>query len=282
MNKVVILTDSTTYLPQNYIDSLPIEVIPLSLIWEGNTYRDGIDITPKEFYTRLEKSSTLPTTSQVSVNAYQEKFKSLLDQGCQVLTLPISSGISGSVYSAFQAKESFKNDPVEVIDTRLVSMALGFEVLTAARAAKEGASLEECKQLAIKAYDTIGVYFTVDTLKYLHAGGRIGGAKRLFGTALKIKPILTIRDGKIDAVKSVISSGKAIEAMVDLVKRDVAGKLPLRLSVFHANVPEMAQALQDRLVKEMNAVEGILSWVSPVIGSHVGPGTISIAYQAGM
>jgi len=282
MNKVIILTDSTAYLPQNYVDSLPIDVIPLSVVWDGKSYRDGIDMKPEEFYTRLAKSETMPTTSQVSVNAYMEKFRELLDKGYQVLNLGISSGISGSVFSAFTAKESFKNDPVEVIDTKLVSMALGFQVLSAARAAKEGASLEECKQIAIRAYDTIGVYFTVDTLKYLHAGGRIGGAQRLFGTALKIKPILAIRDGKIDAVKSVISSPKAIEAMVELVKRDVGDKTPVRLSVFHCNVPEQAQTLQDRLVKEMNATEAILSWVSPVVGSHVGPGTISIAYQAGM
>ena len=282
MNKVIILTDSTAYIPQEYIDTLPIKVIPLSVIWEGKTYRDGIDIKPEEFYTRLAKSSTLPTTSQTSVSAYQDEFKKLLDEGYQVLTLPISSGISGSVFSAFQAKESFKNDPVEVLDTKLVSMALAFQVLTAARAAKEGASLQECKELAIKAYDHIGVYFTVETLKYLHMGGRIGGAKHLFGTALRIKPILAIRDGKIDAVKSVISFSKAVEAMVDLVKRDIDGKTPVRISVFHTNVPELAQSLLDRLTNELNPVDSVLSYVSPVVGSHVGPGTISIAYMAGM
>lgn len=282
MNKVVILTDSTAYIPQEYVDTLPIKVIPLSVIWDGKTYRDGIDIKPEEFYARLAKSNTLPTTSQTSVSAYQGEFRKLLDEGYQVLTLPISSGISGSVFSAFQAKESFKNDPVEVIDTKLVSMALAFQVLTAARAAKEGASLQECKELAIKAYDHIGVYFTVETLKYLHMGGRIGGAKHLFGTALRIKPILAIRDGKIDAVKSVISFSKAVEAMVDLVKRDIDGKTPVRISVFHTDVPDLAQSLLDRLTKELNPVDSILSYVSPVIGSHVGPGTISIAYMAGM
>ena len=282
MNKVVILTDSTAYVPQQYVDSLPIRIVPLSVIWDGKTYRDGIDMKVEEFYTRLAKSSTLPTTSQVSVNAYQEMFTKLLNEGYQVLTLPISSGISGSVYSAFQAKESFKNDPVEVIDTKLVSMALTFQVLTAARAAQAGASLEECKALAIKAYDHIGDYFTVETLKYLHMGGRIGGAQRLLGTALHIKPILSIRDGKIDAVKSAITSAKAIEAMVGLVEKDIAGRTPVRLSVFHCNVPELAQILLDRLVKQFHPEEAIMSWVSPVVGSHVGPGTISIAYQAGL
>lgn len=282
MKKVVILTDSTAHIPQQYLDTLPIEVIPLILNWDGKSYRDNIDITPEEFYTKLDRSTSLPTTSQVSVKSYMDKFKELLDQGCEVLTLPISSGISGSVFSAFTAKESFKNDPVEVIDTKLVSMALTFQVLTAARAAKEGATLAECKALALKAYNHIGVYFTVNTLKYLHAGGRIGGAQRLFGTALRIKPILTIRDGKIDLVKSVITSGKAIQAMVDLVQNDIQGKSPVRVSVFHANAPKTAQELLDQIVKQFGATESILSWVSPVIGSHVGSGTLSIAYQAGL
>jgi DegV family protein with EDD domain len=282
MSKVVILTDSTACIPQEYVDSLPIKIIPLSVIWDGKSYRDGIDMGMEEFYTKLEKCSTLPTTSQVSVAAYQAEFKKLLDEGYEVMTMPISSGISGSVFSAFTAKESFKNDPIEVIDTKLVSMALTFQVLSAARAAKEGASLKEVKEIAIEAYNHIGVYFTVENLKYLYMGGRIGGAKHLFGTALRIKPILAIRDGKIDAVKSAITWNKAIEAMIELVKTDIGDKTPVRISVFHANIQVEAQALLDRLTKEMNPTESILSWVSPVIGSHVGPGTISIAYQAGM
>ena len=282
MSKVVILTDSTACIPQEYVDSLPIKILPLSVIWEGKSYRDGIDMGMEEFYTRLEKATTLPTTSQVTVAAFQTEFRQLLDEGYEVLTMPISSGISGSVFSAFTAKESFKNDPIEVMDTKLVSMALTFQVLSAARAAKDGASLKEVKDVAIEAYNHIGVYFTVENLKYLFMGGRIGGAKHLFGTALRIKPILAIRDGKIDAEKSAITYNKAIEAMIDLVKTDVGDKTPVRISVFHANIQDQAQALLDRLTKEMNPVESILSWVSPVVGSHVGPGTISIAYQAGM
>jgi DegV family protein with EDD domain len=282
MKKVAIVTDSTAYLPQNYIDSLPIRVVPLSLTWEGQTYRDGIDIKPDEFYTRLGKSDTLPTTSQATVHDFSSVFEKLIDEGYSILTLPISSGISGTVNSAFQAKELMKGAPIEVIDTKLVSMALGFQVLAAARAAKDGASLEECKKIAIEAYSHIGVYFVVDTLKYLHAGGRIGGAKRFIGTALRIKPILEIRDGKIEAVKSVISINKAVDAMIQLVETDIAGRTPVRISVFHALAEVQAQELLDRVVKHFNAVEGILSLVSPVVGSHVGPGTLSIAYMAGM
>ncbi len=282
MKKVVIVTDSTAYLPQSYVDEYGIEIVPLTLNWDGKSYRDGIDIKPDEFYMRLANSSTLPTTSQATIKDFTTVFEKVLGEGNSILTLPISSGISGTVNSAFQAKELFKDAPIEVMDTKLVSMALSFQVLAAARAAKDGASLEECRQIAVKAYDHIGVYFVVDTLKYLHAGGRIGGGKRFLGTALKIKPILEIRDGKIEAVKSVISISKAISAMVELVEKDVAGKSPVRISVFHALAEQKARALLDETVKRFNAVEGILSYVSPVVGSHVGPGTLSIAYMAGM
>jgi len=282
MKKVAIVTDSTAYLPQEYVDSLPIRVVPLTVNWDGETYRDGVDILPNEFYTRLAGSSTLPTTSQATVKDFADVFEKLIKEGYAILTLPISSGISGTVNSAFQAKDMFPKAEIEVMDTRLVSMALGFQVLAAARAAKEGASLEEVKKIAVESYDHIGVYFVVDTLKYLHAGGRIGGAKRLFGTALKIKPVLEIRDGKIEAVKSVITFNKALDAMIDLIDKDVAGKSPIRISVFHAQADEAAKKLLERTVKHFNALEGIMSFVSPVIGSHVGPGTISIAYMAGM
>ena len=282
MKKVIVTTDSSAYLPQQYVDELGVEVIPLTLNWNGKTYRDGIDIQPDEFYIRLAQSSTLPTTSQTSVNDYVKLYQRLLDEDYAVLVMPISQGISGSYFSAVQAKESFPGAPVEVVDTRLVSMALSFQVLAAARAARDGASLEECKQVAYEAYKHIGVYFVVDTLKYLHAGGRIGGGKRFMGTTLNIKPILEIRDGKIEAVKSVISISKALDAMVQLVEKDIAGRKPVRVSVFHAQADEKARVLLDDITKRLNADESILSYVSPVIGSHVGPGTLSIAYMAGM
>lgn len=282
MNKVAIVTDSSAYLPQKYVEQYGLRVIPLTLHWEGASYRDGVDIQAGEFYTRLEKASSLPTTSQIPISDFEVVFRELLDKGFDVLSLGISGGISGSVQSAYQARDMFPAGRIIVHETKLVSMALSFQVLTVARAAQEGAGLEECLRVAEEAYNHIGVYFTVDTLKYLAAGGRIGSAKRLLGTALSIKPVLQIRDGKIELVESVISKRKAVERMVNLVERDIAGRSPVRISVFHANLPDIAQELQDRLVKQFNAVEAILSEVSPVVGSHVGPGTISVAYMAGM
>lgn len=281
MANVIILTDSSAYLPKEIVAEYPIEVLPLTLIWEGQEYRDGVDILPDEFYLRLSKSESLPKTSQVTVHQYQEMFRKLLDEGYEILNLGISKGISSSYDSAINAWRSFEEKPVEVLDTKLVSMALGFQVLAAARAAKEGASLAECKKVAEDAYSKIGVYFTVDTLKFLAAGGRINSAKRLVGTALNIKPILQIRDGKIELVESVRSRKKAIRRMVALVEKEIDGRKPLLISVFHALEHDAAQSLMAELKECMGADEAILSHISPVVGAHVGPGTISIAYMAG-
>ncbi len=281
MSNVVILTDSTAYIPKEISQMLPIRVVPLSLILEGKTYRDGIDIMPDEFYQQLKNSDSLPQTSQVTVSEYEQMFEKLLDEGYQILNLGLSSGISSSYDSALQARKKFEGMPIEILDTKLVSMALGFQVLTAARAAQAGASLAECKAVAMDAYGKIGVYFTVDTLKYLAAGGRINSARRILGTALDIKPVLEIRDGKIELVESVRSKKKAVNRMVALVEKGIAGRKPVRLSVFHALDHDAAVVLQKELEEQFHPVENILSFVSPVVGAHVGPGTLSIAYMAG-
>ncbi len=281
MTKVSIISDSSAYLPQTLVDQYQIHVVPLNVNWLGKTYRDGVDIQAKEFYQMLGESNEIPTTSQTNVFTYEQLYKELLDQGKEILVMPISVGLSASMQSALEAKKRFPDAPIEVLDTRLVSMALSFQVLTVARALENGADLAACKAIAAEAYEKIGVYFTVETLKYLYKGGRIGGAKHLFGTALKIKPILTIREGKIDLVESVVTHRKAVARMVDLVERDIDGREPVRISVFHAGAPDAALALQEETNRRFHPVENILSEVSPVIGSHTGPGTLSIAYMAG-
>jgi DegV family protein with EDD domain len=281
MTNVVIVTDSSANLPQSYIKQYGIEVVPLTVTWKGKTYRDGIDINPSEFYQMLAESEDVPITSQTTVFTYEELFRKLLSGGNEILVLPISGKLSSSVQSALQAKSQFPDKAIEVIDTNLVSMALSFQVLASARAAESGASLAQCRSVAEEAYPKIGVYFTVESLKYLYLGGRIGGAKHLFGTALNIKPILQIQEGRIELVQSVISHRKAVRQMVELVEKDIAGHTPVRVSVFHAGIPDLAQELLDEVTKRFDAVESILSEVSPVIGSHTGPGTISIAYMAG-
>jgi len=281
MKKVAIITDSSAYLPDDIVEALEIRVVPMTLHWEGESYRDGEDIRAEEFYDRLAKSDTLPTTSQTTIGEFQQLFQSLLDQDYAVLALLISSGISGTVESALQAKDLFPGAPIVVMDSKLVSMALGFMVMTVARAAQSGASLEECRALAEEVYPRIGVYFTVDTLKYLNKGGRINTAKRLLGAALNIKPIMEIRGGKIELVESVRSRKKALNRMLELTEKGIDGREPVRISTFHAAAPEDNQSLLAEAVARFNPIETVVSCVSPVIGTHTGPGTVSIAYMVG-
>ncbi len=279
MKKVAIITDSSAYLPDETVKDLDLHVVPLTLHWGEDTYRDGEDIRAEAFYARLAEADTLPTTSQTTVSEFTRLFSSLLEQDYAVLALLISSGLSGTVDSALQAQTAFSGAPLAVFDSRLVSMALGFMVMKVARAAKDGASLEECQALAEAVYPKIGVYFTVETLKYLHMGGRINTAKRVMGSALNIKPIMEIRDGKIELVESVRSRKKALARMLEMVERDIAGSESVRISTFHAAAEGENQELMEEAVARFSPIETVITHVSPVIGTHTGPGTVSIAYQ---
>jgi len=281
MAKIKIITDSTAYLPQEYVDRYKIEVIHLTVNWEGGSYRDGIDMKAEEFYTRLKDADTLPTTNATSIHAHTEAIQSALDAGYEVLCLPISSGISASYANGAIAVESFAGRPVEIIDTKLVSMPLGWMVLATARAIEKGATLQQAKQVALDSYKHIGVYFTVEDLKYLHKGGRIGGAKRLLGSALSIKPILHLYDGKIEAAGSAVTRKKALERLIQLVGEGIKDEKPVRISVFHALDRPTADDLMQRCKEAFNPVEMILSEISPVVGSHVGPGTVAITWMTG-
>lgn len=282
MSKVAIVTDSTVNLPQSVINDYPITVAPQIVIWDGKTYQDGVDIHPTEFYTRLSSSSTMPSSSQVSPISMRDTFTALLDEGYEILAIMISSHLSGTMSSATMAKEMLPDKPIELIDSLNASMALGFQVLMAARAAKNGASLQECKAIAEKARDQSGVYFVVDTLEFLHRGGRIGGAARLLGTALNLKPILTVDGGKIEPVAKVRTKAKAFEKLLEIIGEKVDHSKIFRLSVLHANAASDADQVMSELVNRFHPAETIMTEISPVIGTHTGPGTIGIAYLLDM
>ena len=282
MSNIAIITDSSAYMPQKLVDQYHLHIVPLTLYWEGVSYRDGVDIGATEFYERLSHSDTLPTTSQVPVNHFVDLFRPLLEAGNDVIYMGISKGLSASYDSAVQARAELGNPAnLVVVDTQLVSMALSFMVLEVCRAAEAGANLAECEAVAAAAFPRIGVFFTVNTLEYLHRGGRINSAKRLLGSTLNLKPVMEIRGGKIELVESVISRRKAIARMLDLVEKGINGRTPVRLAPFHALCIDDLEAMEAEAIERFHPVEVIRSEVSPVIGTHVGPGTLAIAYLAG-
>jgi len=190
MNKVIIVTDSSAYLPQTIVDQYQIPVLPLILTWQGKQYRDASTSPQKSFtLSFLNQKKWQPPAKSLLVN-FLDIFKPLLDAGNQVFYTGISTGISASFDSALMAKEELGNpENLEVFDSQLVSMALSLMVIALARAAEEGASLQEIVELAKATYPKIGVYFTVNTLEYLYRGGRINTATRFLGSALNVKPL---------------------------------------------------------------------------------------------
>jgi DegV family protein with EDD domain len=284
MSKVAIVTDSTAYLPVNLLREYAIHVIPLAMIWEEEILRDGIDIQPDDFYRRLSTSKTMPTTSQVTVPAMEEMFRKLLDEGYDVLGIFISSKFSGTVESAMMARQKLESarEKIAVVDSLSTTMALGWPVLTAARAAKAGESLEQCRKIAEHARDNSGVLFVVDTLEFLRRGGRIGGAAALLGTALKIKPVLEMQEGKIESVEKVRTKTKALDRILELAMERVGGRTPVRMATVHANAEEEALALLESARMKLNIKETLCCPLSPVVGTHAGPGTVALNYMVGI
>lgn len=282
MSKVAIVTDSTATIPKEYLEQYSIYVVPQVLIWGEETLEDGVDIQPDEFYNRLEKDPRHPTTSQVTPASFEKVFRELLEKEHEILAILISPKLSGTIESANQALQKFPGAPIEIFNSESVAMAMGFQVLMAARAAVEGASLQECKQVAEQAKPLTGVVFAVDTLEYLHRGGRIGGGAKFLATALDIKPILEIRDGRVEAVERVRTRKKSLARVVQLVEERIAGRKPVRLASLHAKAEEDARWLLEIGCAHLEPIEKIFTEVSPVVGTHAGPGTVGVAFLAGM
>jgi DegV family protein with EDD domain len=284
MSNIAVVTDSTTYMPPELVKKHNISIAPQVLIWGDKTYKDGVDIESSEFFTRLKTAKVMPSTSQVAVISFQEIFQGLVEKGFEVLALLVSAKLSGTVQSAMQARDlmSTSRDKVHVVDSQSVAMALGFQALAVARAIESGASLKEAIALAEKSHEYTGVFFAVDTLEFLHRGGRIGGAQRFVGTMLNMKPILAIQDGRVEGIERIRTKNKAQDRVLELTIEKVAGRTPVRLATLHANAAEDARTLLTRAEQALKPVESIFTEVSPTVGTHAGPGTVGLAFMAGM
>ncbi len=202
--KVAVVTDSTSYLPPELVEKYGIHVVPQILMLDGKTWRDGVDIDPPAFYELLRSSSNFPTTSQASRVDFQNLFTELSQQVEGIAAVLVSADISGTIDSARAAAEGLPDVAIEILDSRGVSMKLGFPVLAAARVAAEGGDLQAVTQAAQALVPKTHLFFVVETLEYLHRGGRIGGASRLIGSALNLKPVLEFWDGTVQTVAKIV------------------------------------------------------------------------------
>jgi DegV family protein with EDD domain len=276
--KPVLVTDSSSTIPTALLQKYDIRVAPLVLIWGNEELRDGVDIQTDEFYARLKDATVMPTTSQATIAAFKEIYAPLVAEGRPILTMVLSSKLSGTDRSALEAKAMFPGATIEIIDSQAIAMALGFQLFAAARMLEAGVPFDDVVTRARGMGRNTGVVFLVDTLEYLHRGGRIGSASRFMGTALNIKPLLALQDGKVEGLEKVRTTAKARARLLDLVEERVKGKRPLRIAALHAAAEDEAKDLLAEAVRRFSPDESYITPVSPVIGSHTGPGTVGLCF----
>jgi DegV family protein with EDD domain len=276
--RIAIVTDSTADLPPELVERYQIHVIPQNIIWGGQTYRDRVDMDSPAFYERLRTDREFPKTSQPSVGAFHEAWQQAAPSpATPVLSIHISGALSGTVATAETAKGMLPERTIEIVDTRSATLGLGYMVLAAARAAEQGQGLAECAAAARALVARMNLFFVLETLEFLHRGGRIGGAARLLGTMLNLKPLLQVVDGKVEPLDRVRTRAKALERLLDTARTRIGGR-PVHMGLLHVAAAADMARLADTLRAQFNCVELLVCEATPTIGAHVGPGTLGMVF----
>ena len=277
---IKIVTDSTSYISDEYIKKYDIKIVSLNVIINGVSSRE-VDIENKVFYEQIRNSKEIPKSSQPIPEEMLNTFREIVEDGDSIVGIFLSSKMSGTYSSANMIKdmilEDYPDAEIHILDSKTNCMQMGFAVIEAARTASEGKSINEVINAANHVINNSRFLFTPETLEYLKKGGRIGGAAALFGNVLQIKPILTVVNGETSVFKKVRTRKKAIEEIVKTVLEEIESKGFGDIVVHHINCQEdglkLAKALENKLGKKVD-----IQSIGPVIGVHVGPGSIGIAY----
>lgn len=277
---IKIVTDSTSYISDEYIKKYDIKLVSLNVIINGVSSRE-VDIENEVFYEEIRNSKEIPKSSQPIPNEMLNTFKEIVKDGDSIVGIFLSSKMSGTYSNANMIKdmilEDYPDAEIHILDSKTNCMQMGFAVIEAARTASEGKSINEVINAANHVINNSRFLFTPETLEYLKKGGRIGGAAALFGNVLQIKPILTVVNGETSVFKKVRTRKKAIEEIVKTVLEEIESKGLGDIVVHHINCQEdglkLAKALENKLGKKVE-----IQSIGPVIGVHVGPGSIGIAY----
>jgi DegV family protein with EDD domain len=276
---VAIVTDSVADLPPEVVRKMNISVIPLHVHFGSNVYKDGVDLSSKEFYHKLANSTVLPQTSAPGPGIFADFFDSIAEKNNEILAIFLSHKFSATYESALQGINLMKRKcHVEVVDSTLAIMGQGLLVIEAAKKALKGSSLTDIVNMISETVPQIHVRVTLDTLKYLAMGGRVGKVQAFMGSILKVNPILGIKNGEAFPYTRVRSRSKAIEALQQFTTgfRNVKA-----LAIEYGTNKDEAKVFADKIASLFPNVPMYISNVSPVIGTHTGPGVLSITILEG-
>ncbi|MFB1049920.1 DegV family protein [Paraliobacillus sp. JSM ZJ581] len=275
---VVVMTDSTAYIPADVRDELNIEMLPLNVLIDDVSYEEEIDLTADDFYPLVRKAKELPKTSQPSIGYIKAQLEKLAANYDAIVSIHLSSGISGTYQALVAASDMVDNVTVYPFDSEISCMAQGFYVLEAAEMAKSGADAPTIMNRLNEIKQTMRGYFVVDDLTHLHRGGRLNGAQALVGSMLQVKPVLHFVDKKIVPFEKIRTQKKAIKRIITLFDEDASTGKSMRAAVVHANRPQEAEALKQELACEYNNVEITISYFGAVIGTHLGEGALGLVW----
>ncbi|MBU1565188.1 MAG: DegV family protein [Proteobacteria bacterium] len=293
--KIMLVTDSAADLPPELVRDRNITVVPLSVTIDGRQYRDGVDISPLDFYRLLKKSATFPVTSPPSLEDFQRLFLDNIGDK-DILGIFLSKRMSKTFDIANQAMRSKYNSclrqrranpamdnrfHIELIDSRQVSMGAGLLVLEASDKIRAGWPLPQIKNHIEKLVEEVRVFFMVDDLDYLARGGRIGRGYAFLGNFFGFKPILGMNGGGVDAKSRVLGGRRAQSKLIDLMKDDLknSGKA-IRIGICHADCPEKVENIKKMINSAFPGQEPIISYFGPTVGSHTGPGSVGVVWLA--
>ena len=277
MRKVVVVTDSTATVPSDLVQALDIRVVPVLLVLGNQTFRDGVDITPGDVYRWLRSSKQIPTTAAPSVGDFVRIYAAAAQEASGIVSIHMSPDLSATYNVALMASQLVEGTPIRVINCHTAAMGQGFATLEAARAAATGATLDEVVRRVEAVAAKTNLFLTLDTFKYLHRGGRIGGAAALMGTVLQIKPLLYLDDGDVGVLAKPRTRPRALRLLVQQMAERVDGHR-LHASVFHADALSEAKDLSQLLADKFDCVELYVTEFTPVMGAHTGPGLLGVAF----
>lgn len=275
---LTILTDSTCDIPAELLAKHHIHILPQVIIWGDQTYLDRVELSPTEFYKRLEIDQVHPSTTQPSPGDFEAKYREIFSQGAEeLLVLTVSSALSGTYHLAQRVADDFSR-PIRVVDSKGPTMSLGWQVLAAARAREKGCGMKEILQTVALVRENLVQYVYLDTLEYLHKGGRIGTAARWIGGALNFKPLVAInhQEGTVEAAGRARTRKKGQEMLWECFFGSFPDPSDLRIAVLHGNIPDQAEALADRIAGEIQPRELLINITGPVLGVNTGPGALAL------